>query len=385
MADIHLLAMRANRSGGADVYTADLVRHLASRGHRVTLVCYAADPDLARICRLVTLPRPDFGARRFVWRASAWLQLLACARALRAAPLDAPEIVIGSAQQIIWAHARRFPRAPLVYVPHSLIAPREVATYPCGSSFQRFAAVRLFEWLEKWALHRAVATVRFNQTSCDALAQYYGPSAGSRLAVFPMPVTIPAEPLRPRTVQRPPTLLYVGRLVPTKNVAFLIAALSRLHHLAWSLDLVGDGEERPRLERQVREAGLQPRVVFHGHQDAVGPWYRRADLLVFPSRLESMGLVLLEAMSYGVPTLSIRADGARYHNATHEILTDGAEGWLAANERDFVERLENTLQSPDELPECGRRARQAVKRRHGWSDHLARYERLFRTIVSDAA
>jgi glycosyltransferase involved in cell wall biosynthesis len=112
---------------------------------------------------------------------------------------------------------------------------------------QRWAAVRVFHSLEREALIRAMWTVRFTQTSCDALKLYYGKSIKSRFVVLPTPVSIP-EVVKGDRALGVPKLLFVGRLVESKNVAWLIRCLSRLIHLPWTCDIVGDGEERQRLE-----------------------------------------------------------------------------------------------------------------------------------------
>ncbi len=52
MTAIHVLAIEANRSGGAGVYTTELVRRLAARGHRLTLVGYEATADLDQVCTI---------------------------------------------------------------------------------------------------------------------------------------------------------------------------------------------------------------------------------------------------------------------------------------------------------------------------------------------
>src|SRR4029079_17697015 len=99
-------------------------------------------------------------------------------------------------------------------------------------------------------------------------------------------------------------------------------------------------------EEQATWLELTGRVRFHGHRSEVDTFYRQADLFVFPSRLESFGLVVLEAMSYGVPTLAIRADGKRYRNANHEIISSGRDGLLAGNEQVHGENLRKCLADP---------------------------------------
>jgi glycosyltransferase involved in cell wall biosynthesis len=379
MAHLHILALEACRSGGAGAYTAELIRQLAARGHRIELICHQADPSLQTICEIHRLPMPRASRLPWAWRLAPILRQKEYDRFIRALPLQEPDVVIGSAQQMLPEHWRRFPRAPLIYVPHSLVAPLEVQGMPWISPLQRWAAVRVFRSLEREALARASRTVRFTRSGCDALNLYYGKSIKSRFTVLAIPVPIPELTSRDRP-SGAIKLLSMGRLVESKNVAWLLHCLGRLRDKPWTCGIVGEGEERQRLEEISRQSKLTDRVIFHGHQDDVGRFYRQAGLLVFPSRLENSPLVILEAMSYGVPSLSIRADGRSYINANHEIVTADHDGFLADHEEDFVNKLRTLLESPELLREVGHRARQTVEKRNRWDHHVEGYERVFEQV-----
>jgi len=99
-------------------------------------------------------------------------------------------------------------------------------------------------------------------------------------------------------------ILFVGRLVPTKNVDVLISALARLEEksVAFSCDIVGDGPERPRLKAQVARLGLNHRVLFSGGLPLteVLAHYERADVLVRASEAEGWPKVIAEGMAFGL-------------------------------------------------------------------------------------
>ena len=115
----------------------------------------------------------------------------------------------------------------------------------------------------------------------------------------------------PSTVHRPPsfTVGYLGRLVPEKGVLDLLEAVAGLPSEI-RLRLVGDGSQRPAIERRIAQLGLQARVAL---LPAVGSTMvpdamRALDALVLPSRTtpswkEQFGRVLIEAMSCGVPVV----------------------------------------------------------------------------------
>lgn len=384
---IQVLALGADRSGGAEVYTYELVRRLVLRGHQVTLITHQAGTDLDGIVEVRIIPRPANSRLPVVWRLSPLLRLAEYCHLIAGAGLGDPELIIGSSQQMIWAHRKAIKRTPFIYLPHSLVASQEIPTYSDASFVQRNLTCRVFDEIERWALNHADRTVRFTHAGCEALAMHYGSRISPRFEVIPPPVDLLDDltvGLSDRTNKADCSevnLLSVGRLVGSKNILFLLHLLARLTHLSWRLDVVGDGVERRQLENEVRRLSLSDRIQFHGHQQDVGPWYRAANLLVFPSRLESAGLVLLEAMSYRVPALCIRADGARYRNVNHELLRDGYDGFIAENEEHFGRRLAELIASPETLPSVGDCARLTVEQRHGWDAHVDRIEESINEIL----
>lgn len=101
-----------------------------------------------------------------------------------------------------------------------------------------------------------------------------------------------------------PRFLFVGRLTEAKGLDVALRALAGLRHRAWTLDVVGDGAQRGEWEALVAELGLADRVSFHGFRDDTDEWMARAGCLLFPSRQEGMGLVVMEALSVGLPVLA---------------------------------------------------------------------------------
>jgi glycosyltransferase involved in cell wall biosynthesis len=114
-------------------------------------------------------------------------------------------------------------------------------------------------------------------------------------------------------------LLCVGRLAQQKGIDVAVRALAKIreHEPAAVLVVLGEGPERARLEALAGEGVLLP-----GRVGDVASWYRRAEVLVHPSRWEGFGLALLEAMLAGKPVVATRVSSAP------EIVTDGETGLL---------------------------------------------------------
>lgn len=125
-------------------------------------------------------------------------------------------------------------------------------------------------------------------------------------------------------------VLFVGRLVPRKGVRVLLEALEELSPDICSVRIYGDGTEREILELYVRKHGLS-NVRFMGKLDHadIGETYRWADVLVFPSVRDTTGVVLVEALSHGVPVIAFDQYGAHVVlDGSCSLLVDPARGAL---------------------------------------------------------
>ena len=91
-----------------------------------------------------------------------------------------------------------------------------------------------------------------------------------------------------------------------------------------TLSLVGDGPDRPALERHVARLGLTGKVIFEGwcNQDRVKTLYQGSDIFVLASFAEGIPVVLMEAMAMEIPCIATRITGVP------ELIADGIEGLL---------------------------------------------------------
>lgn len=113
--------------------------------------------------------------------------------------------------------------------------------------------------------------------------------------------------------------------------------------------VVGDGDDRARLEGKTRRLGLEDVVIFTGYvrEEEKVDHYRLADVYVMPSQQEGFGFVYLEAMACGIPTIAGKWDGGR------EALRGGALGRLVepGDKADLVSAILEALSRPKRVPE----------------------------------
>ncbi|OUM96757.1 MAG: N-acetyl-alpha-D-glucosaminyl L-malate synthase BshA [Thermobacillus sp. ZCTH02-B1] len=119
-------------------------------------------------------------------------------------------------------------------------------------------------------------------------------------------------------------LMHISNFRPVKRVGDVIDIFARVNaKIPSRLLLVGEGPELSKVQWQVESTGLSDRVTFLGKQDDVAQVISVADLLLLPSEKESFGLVALEAMACGVPTVGSSAGGIP------ELVAHGTTGFLA--------------------------------------------------------
>lgn len=166
-------------------------------------------------------------------------------------------------------------------------------------------------------------------------------------------------PLPSRSGAGPPRILTVANLLPEKGICELVDILAGLRSLPWTWTLVGDLSLDPAYANAVRrraaERGLSGRVTFTGAlaPSALRVLYDRANLFALPSRFETLGMSMREAMARGLPVVAYDVGGASenvggtraghlvppgreatFRSALQTLLTDpmarrrkGREGW----------------------------------------------------------
>ncbi|MGG1876971.1 MULTISPECIES: N-acetyl-alpha-D-glucosaminyl L-malate synthase BshA [Paenibacillus] len=119
-------------------------------------------------------------------------------------------------------------------------------------------------------------------------------------------------------------LMHISNFRPVKRVGDVLEIFARVNEEVPSkLLLVGEGPDLPKIQCRIQELGLNDRVFFLGKKDEIAHVISMADVLLLPSEKESFGLVALEAMGCGVPTVGSEAGGIP------ELVAHGETGFLA--------------------------------------------------------
>ncbi len=296
-----------------------LVRFLAGQGHQV-LVATAdfgdvgdADPPLPpeiRVVKVPGMPLPRYP--------DLTMAIPFAPRVLRAAREFAPDIIHAVTEYSmgltgLWV-ARRL-RLPVVASFHTNVPGClpyygfEWASEPCWDYLRWFHNRAAFTLSPSEAHRRVLLSRGFRQVSVwerGVDAELLGPARERNGA--------------PGSLH----LLYVGRLTPEKDLPTLFGAVRKVRALraglSVQLTVAGDGVYASRLR-----ALAPPDAVFPGYLDgpALSRAYAEADVFVFPSRVETLGTVVLEAMASGLPVIVADEGGAPAN------VRDGVNGLLA--------------------------------------------------------
>ena len=170
--------------------------------------------------------------------------------------------------------------------------------------YDRLTARVAFRWAD------VVAPV---SADLERYVKAIAPRARTRVVENVVDTDVFHPPAKRPAAATPQRLLTVAALTEKKGHRDLLEAVDELRRNGAEpkLELVGDGELRPELERQVRRLGLEATVHFRGElpKAEVAELMRDADLFVLPSRFENLPVVLIEAMATGLPAVATAVGG----------------------------------------------------------------------------
>nr|WP_290700324.1 glycosyltransferase [Halomonas sp. UBA3074] len=127
-------------------------------------------------------------------------------------------------------------------------------------------------------------------------------------------------------------LISVSRISKEKNIGFMLEALAELQnqeHEDFHLLLIGDGPDREAIQHQIDTLKLTARVTLVGAvpPDQMALYYHLGDIFVFASTSETQGMVILEAMSAGLPVVAVRSSGI------DDVVRQGVNGFKTPQNR----------------------------------------------------
>jgi len=331
------------QAGGAEIHLHELFGRIAGWGHEIQLVASGwpgcaphATVDGIQVTRVA-------GRHSFALRGRG-----AARHALRQRPFD---VVIEDINKVP-LFLPTLTRLPFVAIVPHLFGTTAFAEASAPLAAIVWAAELPIPWVYRRAGFHAIS-----ESTRDDLVRRGVPA--ERVVVIHPGVDSQAyrpDPATPRATR--PTFLYLGRLKRYKGVELALRAIAaaRQSRADITLDICGQGDDRPRLERLAKQLGFAAAVRFLGFvpEEEKRRLLRRAWAVVFPSPKEGWGITNVEAAACGTPALASDSDGLR------ESVRDGVTGYLVphgdaaalanrilalANDPGLVERLGRAARS----------------------------------------
>lgn len=182
-----------------------------------------------------------------------------------------------------------------------------------------------------------------------------------------------------------PKFLFVGRFVPAKNLKFLIDSFARFREKnpKSELILVGDGPVRSQIHKQIQKRDIEESVQLPGYvpRNDISKYYDNSDLFVLSSKHESFGIVLLEAMSSGLPVI------APDLGAIPRIVNEGENGLLfePGSVSALVEAMEVLTTNEDRFERMAENGRRKALEEFDWDQRGQQLKQLYDGLVDEHA
>ena len=172
---------------------------------------------------------------------------------------------------------------------------------------------------------------------------------------------------------------WIGRMTAVKRTEDVLLTFRRLRESGVDacLCLVGDGPDRPALERRAKELGIMRETLFLGFQHEVAPFYGAFDALLLPSVSEGTPVSAIEALAAGKPVVATRVGGVP------DVVRDGEDGLLAdaGAVDDLSERLTRLARDPALRERMGTAGRERVVNRYGVGRLVDEMDSLYRSLL----
>lgn len=355
----------AGEVGGAERFVADLAAPGRADGVEHVVALLASSPSLAAFFRgsgarvvdlgPVTESIGAFLVRTFGARYVTRVADVARDTCARIAHLH----TFGS--HVIGARAAERAGIPFVRTEHSTRVYSDPSCWP----------------FSRWSLRRSRAVVAVSDyVRRVALARE--PTLGRKISVVRNGILFDRFAARPMRGGKgePVAFVIVARLERRKGVDLALTALAGLRGAR--LSIVGDGDDRQRLEAHARKLGLDGRVTFHGYQPDPRPFMAAADVGLCTSRDEGLGIGLLEMMACALPVVAVPVGGVP------EIVRTGETGLLSSERSGPALRavMQAIVDDGDLRRRLGEQARAYVARHHTLETVRESYGRVYRDALA---
>ncbi|RJQ18376.1 MAG: glycosyltransferase [Nitrospiraceae bacterium] len=348
--------------GGVEKHVEELAVRLVGRGHHVTVFCRSfytpqiKDYKGVKIIRLPTINQKHL------------------------------EMIVHTVMSALYIAFKRFDIVHVHSIDPALVTPlrlfknrRKIVVTSHGQAYRRDKwgrlAKNISKMAEKISMKYSDAIVSVSRT----LKQYYKETYGRDIVYIPNGVEIIEvvndDVLKKFGLTMKGYILFVGRLIPTKGCDFLIEAYNSLK-TDLKLVIVGGSSHTDEYELKLKGMANE-NVMFAGYQYGENLWqlYAHCKLFVFPSEIEGLPIVLLEALSFGVPVVFSDIP------ENMEVAQGIAISFKNTDVNDLSVKIQDFLTDPSEGEELAVKARGVIEKKYNWDSIVDQTEVLYNSIL----
>jgi glycosyltransferase involved in cell wall biosynthesis len=211
--------------------------------------------------------------------------------------------------------------------------------------------------LKKWLYPKSAGFIAQTKRAKHHKLTFFG--SDLRIEVIPnsLPIFTKQENI---VIKKEQKLIFVGRFAWEKDPEILIRAMQdvTVMYPNWRLEMAGSGPLLDKMEKIVNELGLQDKILFLGNVSDVASLYQSASLLVLPSVVEGFPNTLIEAMSFGLPTIC-------FADIPYEDIVENNVNGLVVNKRipeDLARTIAMLIEKENLRKKIGHNASQSVEK-----------------------
>lgn len=265
---------------------------------------------------------------------------------------------------------------PVIITVHGLNSVRVKRSYP-KSDYLNFKFI-LYPYFEKKALKNATKVITVSRWAKEKSDRIIG--IDSKTTYIPNGIVYDRYGnTQPKNIFHP-SIFFVGRLVKFKGVDILIKSFQMIKKTYPNIHLyiAGNGPQGRKLKSLARKLNVHNEITFLNFlsEDEKLKMFKSADIFVVPSRIETFGIVVLEALASGAPVVASNVGGIP------EILDNGKYGLLAEpeNPEDFAQKIITLIKDKNLRDELREKGKQRAKE-YSWDDVASKTLELYSSVL----
>jgi L-malate glycosyltransferase len=355
--------------GGSGIVATELGHELAQRGHDVHFITYAnpirLDTSLDRVhyheVEVASYP---------LFQYPPYTLALASRMA---------EVAEHYQLDLLHVHYA-IPHSISAYLARGILASRgihiPVVTTLHGTDITLVGTDRSYFLITKFAIEQSDSVTAVSRNLCERMKQVFD----IKVPVQVIYNSVNLDRYQPVAHHNdPPLLVHVSNFRPVKRALDCVRVLAKVREqIPARLRMVGDGPDRGPAEHLAQELGVAHAVEFPGKRSDINHLIAEADVLLLPSELEAFGLVALEAMACGVPTVATNVGGIP------EVITHGHDGFLCecGNIQQMADATLALVRDPALRQQFAGRGRKTAESRFSAPTIVAEYENHYQRVIS---